>query len=194
MTKKLKKYLFLVPIVLLTACNQQTSSSSSTQPQIEDVPQHILDTLKGNLALEIDLEKSSIDKETDVKSNVEQTKMKTYISSDEYWNYEYTDEKVINESHYFKNAKGNVSEKHISMDNQSIIEEEVLLYGETTVFSTQYYNPFQNLTKSRIQKINDTTYTIADLTDLELEAIWTIDIVLWKNCNIRYYCRQKWCY
>ena len=53
MTKKLKKYLFLVPIVLLTACNQQTSSSSSTQPQIEDVPQHILDTLKGNLALEI---------------------------------------------------------------------------------------------------------------------------------------------
>lgn len=194
MTKKLKKYLFLVPIVLLTACNQQTSSSSSTQPQIEDVPQHILETLKGDLALEIELEKSSIDKETDVKSNVEQTKMKTYISSDEYWNYEYTDEKVINESHYFKNAK-EVSEKHISMDNQSIIEEEVLLYGETTVFSTQYYNPFQNLTKSRIQKINDTTYTIADLTDLELEAIHgTIDIVLWKNCNIRYYCRQKWCY
>ena len=192
MTKKLKKYLFLVPIVLLTACNQQTSSSSSTQPQIEDVPQHILETLKGNLALEIDLEKSSIDKETDVKSNVEQTKMKTYISRDEYWNYEYTDEKVINESHYFKNAKGNVSEKHISMDNQSIIEEEVLLYGETTVFSTQYYNPFQNLTKSRIQKINDTTYTIADLTDLELEAIHgqltlyygkiaTLDIIVDKN-------------
>lgn len=192
MTKKLKKYLFLVPIVLLTACNQQTSSSSSLQPQIEDVPQHILDTLKGNLALEIDLEKSSIDKETDEKSNVKQTKMKTYISSDEYWNYEYTDEKVINESHYFKNAKGNVSEKHISMDNQSIIEEEVLLYGETTVFSTQYYNPFQNLTKSRIQKINDTTYTIADLTDLELEAIHgqltlyygkiaTLDIIVDKN-------------
>ena len=192
MTKKLKKYLFLVPIVLLTACNQQTSSSSSTQPQIEDVPQHILETLKGNLALEIDLEKSSIDKETDVKSNVEQTKMKTYISRDEYWNYEYTDEKVINESHYFKNAKGNVSEKHISMDNQSIIEEEVLLYGETTVFSTQYYNPFQNLTKSRIQKINDTTYTIADLTDTELEAIHgqltlyygkiaTLDIIVDKN-------------
>lgn len=82
MTKKLKKYLLLVPIVLLTACNQQTSSSSSTQPQIEDVPQHILETLKGDLALEIELEKSSIDKETDVKSNVEQTKMKTYISSD----------------------------------------------------------------------------------------------------------------
>lgn len=192
MTKKLKKYLLLVPIVLLTACNQQTSSSSSTQPQIEDVPQHILETLKGDLALEIELEKSSIDKETDVKSNVEQTKMKTYISSDEYWNYEYTDEKVINESHYFKNAKGNVSEKHISMDNQSIIEEEVLLYGETTVFSTQYYNPFQNLTKSRIQKINDTTYTIADLTDLELEAIHgqltlyygkiaTLDIIVDKN-------------
>lgn len=192
MTKKLKKYLLLVPIVLLTACNQQTSSSSSTQPQIEDVPQHILETLKGDLALEIELEKSSIDKETDVKSNVEQTKMKTYISSDEYWNYEYTDEKVINESHYFKNAKGNVSEKHISMDNQSIIEEEVLLYGETTVFSTQYYNPFQNLTKSRIQKINDTTYTIADLTDTELEAIHgqltlyygkiaTLDIIVDKN-------------
>lgn len=192
MTKKLKKYLLLVPIVLLTACNQQTSSSSSTQPQIEDVPQHILETLKGDLALEIDLEKSSIDKETDVKSNVEQTKMKTYISRDEYWNYEYTDEKVINESHYFKNAKGNVSEKHISMDNQSIIEEEVLLYGETTVFSTQYYNPFQNLTKSRIQKINDTTYTIADLTDTELEAIHgqltlyygkiaTLDIIVDKN-------------
>lgn len=192
MTKKLKKYLFLVPIVLLTACNQQTSSSSSTQPQIEDVPQHILETLKGDLALEIELEKSSIDKETDVKSNVEQTKMKTYISRDEYWNYEYTDEKVINESHYFKNDAGNVSEKHISMDNQSIIEEEVLLYGETTVFSTQYYNPFQNLTKSRIQKINDTTYTIADLTDTELEAIHgqltlyygkiaTLDIIVDKN-------------
>lgn len=192
MTKKLKKYLLLVPIVLLTACNQQTSSSSSTQPQIEDVPQHILETLKGDLALEIDLEKSSIDKETDVKSNVEQTKMKTYISRDEYWNYEYTDEKVINESHYFKNDAGNVSEKHISMDNQSIIEEEVLLYGETTVFSTQYYNPFQNLTKSRIQKINDTTYTIADLTDTELEAIHgqltlyygkiaTLDIIVDKN-------------
>ena len=171
MTKIRKKHLFLIPLILLTACNQQTTSSSSTKPQIEDVPQHILETLKGDLALEIELEKSSIDKETDVKSNVEQTKMKTYISRDEYWNYEYTDEKVINESHYFKNAKGNVSEKHISMDNQSIIEEEVLLYGETTVFSTQYYNPFQNLTKSRIQKINDTTYTIADLTDLELEAI-----------------------
>ena len=192
MTKKLKKYLLLVPIILLTACNQQTTSSSSTKPQIEDVPQHILETLKGDLALEIDLEKSSIDKETDVKSNVEQTKMKTYISRDEYWNYEYTDEKVINESHYFKNDAGNVSEKHISMDNQSIIEEEVLLYGETTVFSTQYYNPFQNLTKSRIQKINDTTYTIADLTDLELEAIHgqltlyygkiaTLDIIVDKN-------------
>ena len=192
MTKKLKKYLLLVPIILLTACNQQTTSSSSTKPQIEDVPQHILETLKGDLALEIDLEKSSIDKETDVKSNVEQTKMKTYISRDEYWNYEYTDEKVINESHYFKNDAGNVSEKHISMDNQSIIEEEVLLYGETTVFSTQYYNPFQNLTKSRIQKINDTTYTIADLTDTELEAIHgqltlyygkiaTLDIIVDKN-------------
>ena len=192
MTKIRKKHLFLIPLILLTACNQQTTSSSSTKPQIEDVPQHILETLKGDLALEIDLEKSSIDKETDVKSNVEQTKMKTYISRDEYWNYEYTDEKVINESHYFKNAKGNVSEKHISMDNQSIIEEEVLLYGETTVFSTQYYNPFQNLTKSRIQKINDTTYTIADLTDLELEAIHgqltlyygkiaTLDIIVDKN-------------
>lgn len=197
MTKKRKKYLFLVPLFLLTACNQQTSSSSSTQPQIEDVPQHILDTLKGDLALEIDLEKSSIDKQTNEKSNVEQTKMKTYIGNDEYWNYEYINDDVLNESHYFKNAQGNVSEKHIAMDNQSIVEEEVLLYGETVIFDNQYYNPFQNLTKNRIQKINDTTYTIADLTDIELEAIHaqftlyygkiaTLDIIVDENGAIDY--------
>ncbi len=191
MTKKVKKYLFLLPLLLLSSCNDNANSSSSNSQHI-DIPQQILNTLKQDLVLQIDLEKSAVDKQTDEKSNVEQTKMKTYLGSEEYWNYEYVDDLALNESHYFKNSNGNVVKKMISMDNQSIVEEEVYLYGETLIFDEVYYNPFKSLTKSQIKKINDSTYTISDLSDEQLESIHvqltlyygmiaTIDIIVDEN-------------
>lgn len=157
----MRKRVFIIypTIMLLMGCNSSNTSSNSQSSQI-DTKQNIIEKLKSDLSLDIQLTKSKYNVNTHEQTDIEISNMKTYISSNEYWNYETKNDVVLNESHYFKNEDGKVIKKKISIDNKSIVEEEVLLYGQTIDYDLTYANPFNSLTVDNLIKTNNDDYEI----------------------------------
>lgn len=122
--KKAIKTLFIFSTFLLTGCQPESTPTpdptpgpvvdeeekpneenpGEEEPVVEefDAGEFLLETLKGEIGLSMNFRKAQVNLDTGIETNPEDTILKTYLGSDEYFNQEIKNGEVIEETHYFK--------------------------------------------------------------------------------------------
>lgn len=180
--KKAIKTLFILSTFLLTGCQPESTPTPDPtpgpvedeekpneenpgegEPVIEefDAGEFLLETLKGEIGLSMNFRKAQVNLDTGIETNPEDTILKTYLGSDEYFNQEIKDGEVIEETHYFKNEEGVAVTRKPSFDNSELIDTPVMdnTY-EDAVFDDNYLSPFKDLSLSDFTAQDDLTFVL----------------------------------
>ena len=186
MKRKFKAF-FLSSVLLLTGCQPGIIDDELTdnpggdhenpEPEIPeefDTKEFLLETLHGDLALDFDLTKSQINTSTQEETNFVDTKMKTFIGEDEFWNYEEQNGVILNEAHYFKNAEGEAVTRKPNITNTELSEETMMDYEtyEDQIFDDKYASPFKDIKEDSF-KITDNRFEV-DLNKFDKEYLQTL--------------------
>ena len=181
--KKAIKTLFILSTFLLTGCQPKSTPTpgptpgpvedeekpneekpGEEEPVIEefDAGEFLLETLKGEIGFSMNFKKAQVNLDTGIETNPEDTILKTYLGSDEYFNQEIKDEEVIEETHYFKNEEGVAVTRKPSFDNSELIDTPVMDYNtyEDAVFEDNYLSPFKDLSLSDFTVQDELTFIL----------------------------------
>lgn len=180
--KKAIKILFILSTFLLTGCQPESTpipdptpgpvedeekpneeNPGEEEPVIEefDAGEFLLETLKGEIGLSMNFRKAQVNLDTGIETNPEDTILKTYLGSEEYFNQEIKDGEVIEETHYFKNEEGVAVTRKPSFDNSELIDTPVMdnTY-EDAVFDDNYLSPFKDLSLSDFTVEDELTFVL----------------------------------
>lgn len=181
--KKAIKTLFILSTFLLTGCQPESTPTpdptpgpvvdeeekpneenpGGEEPVIEefDAGEFLLETLKGEIGLSMNFKKAQVNLDTGIETNPEDTILKTYLGSEEYFNQEIKDGEVIEETHYFKNEEGVAVTRKPSFDNSELIDTPVMdnTY-EDAVFDDNYLSPFKDLSLSDFTVEDELTFVL----------------------------------
>lgn len=188
MKRKFKAF-FLSSVLLLTGCQEpgiiddvptdnpgEDEEKPTPEPPVDefDAKEFLLESLHGELALEFNLTKSQINATTQEESNFVDSKMKTFIGENEFWNYEEQDGVILNEAHYFKNAEGKAVTRKPNITNTELLEETMMDYEtyEDQIFDDKYASPFKDIKEDSF-KITDNRFEV-DLTKFDTEYLQTL--------------------
>lgn len=180
--KKAIKTLFILSTFLLTGCQPESTPTPDPTPgpvEDEEKPneenpgeeepvveefnagEFLLETLKGDIGLSMNFRKAQVNLDTGKETNPEDTILKTYLGSEEYFNQEIKEGEVIEETHYFKNAEGVAVTRKPSIDNSELIDTPVMdnTY-EDAVFDDNYLSPFKDLSLSDFTVQDELTFVL----------------------------------
>ena len=180
--KKAIKTLFILSTFLLTGCQPESTPTpdptpgpvedeekpneenpGKEEPVIEefDAGEFLLETLKGEIGLFMNFRKAQVNLDTGIETNPEDTILKTYLGSEEYFNQEIKDGEVIEETHYFKNEEGVAVTRKPSFDNSKLIDTPVMdnTY-EDAVFDDTYLSPFKDLSLGDFTVQDELTFVL----------------------------------
>ena len=181
--KKAIKTLFILSTFLLTGCQPESTPTpdptpgpvedeekpneenpGEEEPVVEefDAGEFLLETLKGDIGLSMNFRKAQVNLDTGKETNPEDTILKTYLGSEEYFNQEIKEGEVIEETHYFKNEEGVAVTRKPSFDNSELIDTPVMDYNthEDAVFEDNYLSPFKDLSLSDFTVQDELTFVL----------------------------------
>lgn len=178
--KKIYLSLGLIALFVISGCDEKTASSSQSTGSVAtyDVNE-VLSQLQTPLALKGELLLHATENNRPSNVVTDESWINTYLSSDEYYIYEVSKEEqtIYNDTHYFRNSNGVVTQKAINRHNE--VQTYTMVYEDgvtPAMFDDLFYNPLASLGDLDLTYDGEYTITI-DSTFITNEGITFGEIV-----------------